>query len=201
MTSAGKSPSLLVLYHYLHPDDVVSSVIFSQLCTGLAERGWRVAGIAGNRGHRDERVIYESTTQSGGATFRHVWRPRLAQSSTAGRLLNAAWMLGAWSLSALNWRLHADVVIVGTDPVLSPLVTLPWRLFRPNIQLVHWCFDLYPEAAIEDGLISGDARLVSFLRRLLKAAYRRFNLLIDIGECMKKRISLYATFRIMVKIQ
>ncbi len=61
---------------------------------------------------------------------------------------------------------------------------------RPNTQIVHWCFDLYPEAAIADGLLP-DGRLPSLLRSVMRSAYQRVDLLADIGSCMRQRLSSY----------
>ena len=47
-------PQVTVLYHYFHPDDVVSARHFDGLCRGLAERGWDVLVRPCNRGCRDE---------------------------------------------------------------------------------------------------------------------------------------------------
>jgi colanic acid biosynthesis glycosyl transferase WcaI len=58
-------PSVLVLYHYLYPDDVVSSIHISELCAGLAARGWQVTAVSCNRGCRDESKTYDSTTWKG----------------------------------------------------------------------------------------------------------------------------------------
>ena len=47
-------------------------------------------------------------------------------------------------------------MIVGTDPMLSVLVALPWRVLRRRSRIVHWCFDLYPDAAVAEGMLRRD---------------------------------------------
>jgi colanic acid biosynthesis glycosyl transferase WcaI len=186
-----KPPTALVLYHFLDPDEVVSSILVSELCAGLASRGWRVIGSACNRewGHEDKKHPLRSTWN--GVEFRRVWRPKFRQSSGFGRLANAAWMIAAWSLMALDWRVRPDVVVIGTDPILSPLVALTWRPLRPGVKVAHWCFDLYPEAAIAAGLLRDGSFLVRTLKLLLRWAYRRCALVVDIGMCMRRRLDLY----------
>jgi glycosyltransferase involved in cell wall biosynthesis len=98
-------------------------------------------------------------------------------------------MIGAWSLSALRHR--PDVLIIGTDPILSVLVARVWRLVQPKVVIAHWCYDLYPEAAIADGLLREDNLLVKSLRKLLKPAYRSCDLIADIGSCMRERLAAY----------
>ena len=190
---ASAHPAALVLYHYLYPDDVVSAVHFTELCTGLAARGWRVWASSSNRACRDDGRTYSRRTIWNGVEFRRVWRPDLRQASSVGRLGNALWMIGAWSLLALNRSVQPDVLIVGTDPVLSPLVSAVWRILRPRVRLVHWCFDLYPEAAIADGILARNSLAARLFTHLMGYAYRRFDLIVDIGSCMRERLVRYGS--------
>jgi len=187
------SPAVLVLYHYLYPDEVVSSVHFTELCQGLAERGWRVTGSACNRGCRDDSKIYPKRSTWKDIEFSRVWRPRFRQSSMLGRMLNALWMIFAWSLMAMKPGVSTDVVIIGTDPVLSPVVALAWKLFKPKVRFVHWCFDLYPEAAIAGGVLDEQSWFCTALKRLLGLAYKHCSLIVDIGICMRGRLEKYGS--------
>jgi colanic acid biosynthesis glycosyl transferase WcaI len=184
-------PRVTVLYHYFHPDDVVSARHFGEFCTDLAERGWGVEAMPCNRGCRDESVSYPLREEWNGVTIRRVWRPRFRQASGLGRILNAAWMLAAWSILLVCRRPAPDVVVIGTDPVLSVLVALVVRTLRPRIRIAHWCFDLYPESAIADGLVREDSLAVRMLRWFLRRAYASCDLVADLGSCMRDRLKAY----------
>ncbi|MCX6595991.1 MAG: glycosyltransferase family 4 protein [Acidobacteria bacterium] len=188
-----KQPAALVLYHYLYPDDVVSSVHLTELATGLVARGWQVTASAGNRGCRDESQTYPLRSEWHGVQFRRIWRPRFRQASSFGRIANAVWMIVAWSLLALDPRVRPDVIIMGTDPILSPLVALFWRVCRPNVRIVHWCFDLFPEAAIVDGLLREGSAFVRLVKWLLERAYACCDLIVDIGACMRTLLQKYGS--------
>lgn len=179
----------LVFYHYLYPDDVVSAVHVSELCEELVHKGWDVTAMPSNRCCREEGISYARTDQWKGVKIRRIWRPALSQTSALGRFLNAIWMAGRWSMAA--FQNSPDVVIVGTDPILSVTVAIVWKLFRPRTRVAHWCFDLYPEAAIEDGILQEDGWLVAFLKPVLKRAYGCCDLLADIGSCMSDRLQAY----------
>lgn len=185
------SPSVLVLYHYLQPDDVVSAVIFSQLCEGLAAKGWQVTASSSNRAWEHNEVTYPLQETRRGVTLRRVWRPGFRQSTSFGRIANAIWMNSAWCLMALAPGVRPAVVVVGSDPILSPLIVLVWKLLRPEVRAAHWCFDLYPEAAIADGLMKSGTLLARLCRRCMSLAYRKLDLLIDIGSCMRRRLASY----------
>jgi glycosyltransferase involved in cell wall biosynthesis len=185
-------PKISILYHFFHPDDVVSARHFSGLAEDLAAAGFDVEVLPSNRSCRNNSACYPARESWQGIKIRRVWRPALDQSSTLGRLLNAFWMLASWSALALRGRsTRPDVVLVGTDPVLSVLVTLPLKWLRPEMKVTHWAFDLYPEAAIADGLVSPSGWKMRALTGLLRRAYHRCDLIADLGVCMKQRLRAY----------
>jgi glycosyltransferase involved in cell wall biosynthesis len=100
-------------------------------------------------------------------------------------------MIFRWTLLAAQRGRTPDVVIIGTDPILSVLVAIAWRLFKPKTIIANWCFDLYPEAAYADNLLSRQGLPARILHVLLKKAYRSCDLVIDIGPCMRKLLLLY----------
>jgi colanic acid biosynthesis glycosyl transferase WcaI len=193
-----RDPSIFVFYHYLPPDDVVSAVLFGDLCAGLAERGWQVSAFPAIWSYRDESVRYPSREIWRNVRMRRLWRPRFRQSSGLGRLLNAMWMISRWSALALYSKNRPDVVLVGTDPILSVLVAGFWKAVRPRTKVVHWCFDLYPEAAIADGLLSAGSSVVRVLERLLRPAYQACSVIADIGPCMRRLLMKYPSKAVRV---
>lgn len=184
-------PSIFVFYHYLPPDDVVSAVHFGDLCAGLAERGWDVSAFPAIWGCRNERIRYARAEEWKGVHIRRLWRPRFRQASASGRLLNAVWMIASWSLLALGRNNTPDIVIVGTDPILSVLAARFWKRIRPRTKVVHWCFDLYPEAAVADGVLPSDGLLTRCLYRILRPAYRCCSVIADLGPCMRRLLARY----------
>src|SRR5262245_52437103 len=116
-------PKITLLYHYFYPDDVVSARHFAGLAEGLHARGWDVEVMPSNRSCRDEQQTYPLHEAWHGIQIRRVWRPRMRQASGRGRVVNALWMIAAWSGIGLRRgpRLP-DVLLMGTDPVLSVLV-------------------------------------------------------------------------------
>ncbi len=187
-------PHATILYHYLHPDDVVSARHLSDLAAGLAARGWAVTGVACNRGCRDESVTYPTAGEWEGVQLRRMWRPRFLQSTTRGRLLNAAWMTAAWGLRGAVGRRHRrEIMLVGTDPVFSVLAVLPWALFRHRCGRAHWAFDLHPEASVAEGAIRERSVAVRLVKGLLGMAYRQCHLVADLGPCMKGLLRRYGS--------
>jgi colanic acid biosynthesis glycosyl transferase WcaI len=190
----GKAPKVAILYHFFYPDDVVSARHFSDLAESLAQAGWEVEVLPSNRSCRNPADTYLQRERWHGVNITRVWRPRLAQSSLLGRMVNAAWMIAAWSRIALRPRAaRPDVVLVGTDPILSVLVALPLKWLRPEIKIAHWAFDLYPEAAIADGLVNPSGKMIRALTALLRRAYRNCDLIADLGLCMRRCLEAYSS--------
>jgi colanic acid biosynthesis glycosyl transferase WcaI len=187
----GYLPKAYIFYHFLYPDDVVSSIHFSELCSGLAKYGWNVTAFPCTRGCRKESNEYSRYEVWDGVRIERIWRPAWRQSSGAGRLLNAAWMIISWTLLAIRSSEKPDLIVIGTDPILSILVAPFWRIFSPKTKIVHWCFDLYPEAAYADGILNRYSLTSLILHRLLKRAYRACDLVVDIGECMRNLLLKY----------
>jgi hypothetical protein len=101
-------------------------------------------------------------------------------------------MIARWSLLSLKPHPPA-AIIVGTDPILSVCVAIIWKMLRPRTRLVHWCFDLYPEAAYADQLLPPSGLVAGVLKRILCRAYAACDAIVDIGPCMRHRLAQYAS--------
>ena len=189
-----RQPKVTVLYHYLYPDDVVSARHYDDFVQrlGCARMGCRSHALHAGLPRRApglpsarHLVRRRQSAASGARAFR--------QASNLGRLLNACWMILAWSLLLVtrSRRRLPDVLIVGTDPILSVLVGWVVKRFRPAVRVVHWCFDLYPEAPIAEGMLKESSIGGYILKRLIGAAYRSCDLLVDIGGCMRRVLGGY----------
>jgi colanic acid biosynthesis glycosyl transferase WcaI len=187
-----KMPKILILYHFYEPDDVVSAVLFSGLGQGLAAQGLDVEVWPSNRSCHHENQTYSlKSEKSGEVLIRRVWRPAFQQHRLMGRVLNALWVETSWFCRALFSK-TPDMVIIGTDPIFSVLLVPFLKMRWPRVKIAHWCFDLYPEAAVSEGLVGEKSPLVRFLKSLLKGAYAKCDLIADLGVCMKDRLSAYS---------
>lgn len=80
---------------------------------------------------------------------------------------------------------------MGTDPIFSVLIAPVWRIFHPNTKIVHWCFDLYPEAAYADGVMARDGVLSRVITAAMRRSYLACDLVVDIGGCMRRLLLKY----------
>lgn len=187
-----RPPRVIILYHFFHPDDVVSAQQFAGLAAGLAERGFQVEVQTSNRFCHHPGAIALRRESWQGVEIRRTWRPGLAQKRFVGRIVNAAWMIADWCrLAFRRGPATPDIVLMGTDPIFSVVVAGVLKTLRPRLRTVHWAFDLYPEAAVADDLFAPKAGLVRLMQAVMGWAYRRCDLIADIGPCMRERLRAY----------
>jgi colanic acid biosynthesis glycosyl transferase WcaI len=182
-------PRLLLLYHFFHPDDVVSARLYADLAEELHRRGWQVTVVTSNRLWRDSHVELPPREKWNGIQIHRVFRPPWDQARPIQRLANSGWLIGAWLMRTAGLP-EFDAVVIGSDPAFAALLAPGLRLQRPRAAIVHWCFDLYPEILTAEG-----GRAVTLLgplaRRLMGLAYRRFDALVDLGPRMRERLAKY----------
>lgn len=178
---------VFLLYHFFHPDDVVSARLYSDLAVELTQSGYEVTAFPSTRRCHGSAVRLAKRESWAGGKIRRVWRPDWDQQRTLGRFGNTLFMLIGWAwLALVTPRRRGEIMIVGTDPVLGVLATIPWRILRPRSRIIHWCHDVYPDAAIADGMIDGRAWWVRLIQWILGIAYRRCDTIADLGICMRR---------------
>ncbi len=187
-------PKLLVLYHFYFPDDVASARHFEDLCEGLSFAGWTVEVWPSNRYCRNPSKKLKLKESWHEVSICRIWRPVFSQSGEIGRILNSLWMIFAWSLRWLFYRgIRPKVVLIGTDPIFSLIATKFLHFVSPKVKIVHWCFDLYPEAAVADQKIKKNGFLHRFLFGVMGWAYKSCDLIADLGPCMEEKLMHYSS--------
>ena len=195
-------PRLLLCYHFFHPDDVVSARMFTDLAVEQTRRGWQVSVLTSNRLWRDPHAQLPRFERWNDVEIHRVFRPPWDQARPFERLGNSAWMLAAWlararsSARSVTARPAArslaasfDAIVVGSDPAFSALMAPVLRRLFPRAAIVHWCFDLYPEAITAEGI--GQAHVEKVARGLMRIAYGAYDALVDIGPRMRERLAEY----------
>jgi glycosyltransferase involved in cell wall biosynthesis len=182
-------PRLLVLYHFFHPDPVVSARIFSDFAAEQAARGWDVTALTSNRSHGDPDARLPTEELWNGVRIRRVFRPAWSQKKPFARLGNSGWLLSAWLVESA--RLGAfDAIVIGSDPSFAAAIAIPLRAARPRTPIIHWCLDVFPDAVEAEW--TGRTRLLAPpARAVMSAAYRRCDVVVDLGPCMRARLERY----------
>ncbi|HVR02291.1 MAG TPA: glycosyltransferase, partial [Polyangia bacterium] len=182
-------PRLLVLYHFFHPDQVVSARILSDFAAEQARRGWDVTALTCNRAHGDDGARFAPEETWNDVRIRRVFRPAWSQKRPLPRLGNSAWLLSAWFVESMKLGAFGAIV-VGSDPSFAASIAIPLRAARPRTSIIHWCLDVFPDAGEAEW--TGATRLLSPpARALMSAAYRCCDVVVDLGPCMRERLERY----------
>ena len=186
-----KKPSVTILYHFFHPDDVVGARQFSDLARELACRGWDVTVLTSNRcwGQPKAKIAIAQEDWHG---VRIIRVPRFGwnQANDVLRIGNALWIMMGW-LMKLRKLPRPDVIIVGSDPQFSQLLFPAIKaLVRPKV-LAHWCFDLFPEAILADGASAPVRWMARGVQPFIRRAYHSVDLMADLGLCMRARLHVH----------
>ena len=190
-----KSPSkkrALIFYHFFYPDDVVSAVLFSELAQSLAQRDYEVRSLTSNRYCRQADWKIDTADEVWEDVKIHrVSRPGFDQDNRYLRLLNSMIVQLKW----IFWifRLPSqDVYIIGTDPQMCQFV-FPFIKLRTlgKGKLVHWCFDVYPEAILAYRIGTLGKLAAQAIQPLMGLFYRSVDLMIDLGPCMRELLDRY----------
>ena len=180
---------ILIVYHFFHPDTVISARIFSDLAAALADAGHEITVFTSNRMIRSKETLPKDELWNG-VRIRRFSRPDFAQGGNFGRLFNSAILQLKWLAAFCRHRREFDAVIVGTDPQFAYLMFPTMRLMNRRVKLIHWAFDLYPEA-----ILVNSPRWMKLLAALTKPfvplSYRRVNAMADLGGCMRMRLLKY----------
>lgn len=181
---------ILLIYHFFHPDSVVSARIYTDLALSLAKDGHDVTVFTSDCFHRGEVRIGVDEKWCGIQIYRFS-RPSFNQAKNVQRLLNSLFIQLKWLRGFWRHREDFDAVVVGTDPQFAYMMFPMLRLMNRRVKLVHWVFDLYPEA-----LFASSPRwmcaLASVTKPFVPFAYRFVDLMVDIGGCMRHRLTKYS---------
>jgi len=186
-----RAPSILILYHFFYPDDVVSARLFTQFAQELVSRGWEVFVLTSNRLCRypDKKVAGKNQWWKG-IFITRVNRPAWSQANYNLRFFNSIWIMVGWVRAVFRLPV-VDAIVIGTDPYFSALLFPVFRFFKRGKILVHWCYDLYPEVIIAKGAKGIIKWFAKKMFLLMGYAYRSVDIMVDIGRCMRKRLDLY----------
>ncbi len=160
--------SILILYHFFYPDDVVSARHFSDFAEGLAQRGWKVTVLTSNRYCRyKDKKIDQSEEYWMGIKIIRSYRPSFDQSKNIQRLINTLWLAFSWILQIMKLD-TPDVIVLGSDPQFSQFLIPVIRLLKKKARLVYWCYDLYPEAIIASRISGFFSAIMTAMKKIMK---------------------------------
>jgi colanic acid biosynthesis glycosyl transferase WcaI len=175
---------ILIFNHIFWPDKINTARHISELAEELVERGWDVTAKVGNRLYTDHRTkIKPNKGIWKGVKYSRTYIPPFNQKKNIQRLLTSIWLVLIW-IFKLPFIGKYDAIIIGTNPPFVYFIVPFIKLFKSKTKVLMWGFDLYPEAII----ISNKElpRIYEkILKRIAKYCYKKLDVIVDIGPCMR----------------
>jgi colanic acid biosynthesis glycosyl transferase WcaI len=175
---------VIFVNRYFHPDHSATSQLVSDLAFHLAARGWAVEVVTSRQLYDDAGARLVSTETVRGVTIHRIRTTTFGRMFLAGRALDyLTFYLGA--LVTLTRRARRDTILVAmTDPPLISTVCSLATLLRGAI-LVNWIQDLFPEVAVELGVLRRGAGALKAIRNW---SLRRARSNVVLGDLMAERV-------------
>lgn len=178
--------NIVFVSRFYWPDRVGTGKMLTGLAEDLARGGVEVTVVASAAMIHEPGRRLERREEYEGVTIHRVAAGRFDRRRVWGWFLNAIlfYPVALWRILRLP---RHDVTVFLTDPPLL-FVMGPWVRWIKKTRFVCWSQDLYPDVAVELGVLSRKSLLTSFWRWLAGWALRRADLVIAIGEAMKERL-------------
>ena len=183
MTIGPRSVALLTQYFY--PEVPATAQISTDLATGLVEAGFAVAAFTGQPAYREGDRLPSADALGGVRIFRSYSR-RLSHEGSGSRLLNGA-TVGVLTFLKLITRKKPDVILV--DSTSPFLVVVAWMMRRlRGVPFVFLVQDVYPEIAIELGIVRHRSLSAWIWRSVYGRVYRAVARIVVLGPRMRERV-------------
>jgi len=172
---------LFLLTQYFYPEVPATAQLSTDLALGLTEAGFDVSVFTGQPAYWDKKRLPSKEVYKGVKIYRAYSR-RLSREGTKSRLLNGA-TVAAGNFFKLIARKKPDVLLV--DSTSPFLVSLAWALRKlRRIPYVFLVQDVYPEIAVELGVIGARSRPAKMWYGVYKRVYRDAARIIVLGPRM-----------------
>jgi len=177
---------LSIITQFYPPDFAATGQFIEELATHLSQQDMSVQVFSGQPSYACQTADAPQTEVIDQVSIR---RSRITRSRRRlGRTLSSLLFCARSALYLINPQHRGDLVLfVSEPPYLQTLGYLANWLFRmPYACLVY---DLYPDVAVELGVVSENHWLVQFWNAVNKRVWKRSESVIVPSETMKERIS------------
>ncbi len=176
---------MVFINRYYFPDQSATSRVLTALAVELASRGYPVTVLTSDQQYEDPAARLAGQEQCDGVTVRRLKTSRFGRQHLPGRAVDyLAFIVGAnwWLLRGLQ---RGDIVVCKTDPPMLSAFLWPVLKLRRAV-LVNWLQDLFPEVAVQLGLLG--RRLAAVAGWMRNAGLRAARRNVVIGRRMADKL-------------
>ncbi len=177
---------IVFINRYYQPDQSATARVLTALAVGLAGRGYPVHVLTSDQRYEDPTARLPARETLDGVTVHRLATSRFGRRGLAGRSADYLAFIAAASWWVLKRVRRGELVICKTDPPMMSAFLWPVVAIRRAV-LVNWLQDLFPEVAVELGVLGRRAAAVP--RALRNLGLKRAKLNVVIGRLMARRVA------------
>lgn len=171
---------------FFAPDDSATSQLAGDVARELAGTGVDVVVVASRRLLTSRTTLLPAREDLDGVRVHRVWTSGLGRGLFARALDYGLFYL------AVSWRLwrrvrRGDIVVAMTDPPLIGIFAGGVARLR-GARLVNWLQDVYPEVAVELGVLRRGSVHVRVMTWLRNASWRRATANVALSQAMERHV-------------
>ena len=175
--------AVAILTQYFYPEVPGTAQISTDLALGLIDAGFDVSAYTGQPAFLVSQRL-PSNEDYRGVHIHRSYSRALSRKGSGSRLLNGFTVAAITLIKLLRGRKPNVVVVDSTSPSLLVVAWLMRRLRRvPYVFVVH---DVYPEIAIQLGIVKPQAMATRIWRRIYKRVYNRAERIVVLGQRMRE---------------
>jgi colanic acid biosynthesis glycosyl transferase WcaI len=183
---------ILILNQTFHPDVAATGQLMWDLARHLARNGHRVSAVASRNYYGTDRRLSTAYEKIEGVEIHRLGGRAFGKASHLGRLADFASFYGAAFLH-LQQISSPDVIYALTSPPMISSLAMLHRQWaqtasgRP-VRFVYHLMDLYPDAAVANGVLRSGTMVERGLHRLTARTLDAADAVIALGRDMRQRL-------------
>lgn len=177
----------LFVHQYFYPDYSAVSQVISQVAFAVAATGDEVSVICSrNRYDGKARESLPSEEWVNGVMVHRCWGPNFGRRSFVGRILDLAsfCLLASWKII---FAPRVDSVLFLTNPPFLAILGAWLKKIRKE-RFVYVLMDVYPDVAVQGGIIGNGKRIARVLGRLATFTVKNADAVVVLGDDMKEAV-------------
>jgi colanic acid biosynthesis glycosyl transferase WcaI len=188
---------VLVLSQFYAPDEAAGTQFLVELCEHLVRHGHEVEVVTSRTTNHGGPALAPSE-DVGGVQVTRAWSTSLGKAHLVHRLSDYGTFFASAIVKTLMAR-RVDLLLSVTVPPLIPAVAaLASRLH--HTPLVTWVQDVYPDVAVELGVLRRESPVVTALAALQRQSLGQCARVVAISEGMSHRLEAHGASRASLRV-
>jgi len=182
-----KKSSLLVLCQLFYPELVSTGQTLTELCEELVDMGVDIEVVCAPPSVIKLKKRVPKYLEYHGIRIKRVWATSFPKLNFIGRVVNQVSYASSVFLTLLFYKDKRPILVLTNPPFLAFFCAL-LRKFKIGNPYIYLIFDVYPDTAINLGVLKENSLLSKIWEWVNKISFQYAARVVVIGRCMKSVI-------------